>query len=44
MCGIVGVAAKEVGNILLEGLRRLEYRATTLPGLLSLTLREILKG
>ena len=27
MCGIVGVAAKrEVGNILLEGLRRLEYR------------------
>ena len=34
MCGIVGVAAKrEVGNILLEGLRRLEYRGYDSAGL-----------
>ena len=34
MCGIVGAAAKrEVGNILLEGLRRLEYRGYDSAGL-----------
>ena len=38
MCGIVGVAAKrDVGNILLEGLRRLEYRGYDSAGLAILT-------
>ena len=32
MCGIVGaVAQRDIAEILLEGLRRLEYRGLTLP-------------
>ena len=35
MCGIVGATAqRDITPILLEGLRRLEYRVTTPPALL----------
>ncbi len=36
MCGIVGaISDRNVLPLLMDGLQRLEYRATTLPGLLS---------
>lgn len=43
MCGIVGaIAQRDVAEILLEGLRRLEYRGYDSAGLVDLLMRKVI--
>ncbi len=43
MCGIVGaIAQRDVAEILLEGLRRLEYRGYDSAGLVALLMQKVI--